>query len=155
MTAGITRSEFWRGALASWAAAAASGRATGALAQLAPNPATPPALSPLDLAFTTVERFRPFDLLPQPFVQVDEQFLRRAPATGLHPQGDPARIVHQPGSLRMASSRAEPTLIRTEAGPVAPYATIIVTAARTDAAQAGKIVGGPVRAWGQPVLPSL
>src|SRR3712207_5908542 len=119
MKPGITRLDFLRGAIASLATTAASpGRAADAVAQLAPRLAERLNPSILDLEFSIIEQFRPFDLLPKAFVQVHEQFreagLRRLMRTRLHSEGDPAQITHSPGRLRLTSSRSEPTLLRTE-----------------------------------------
>jgi hypothetical protein len=152
MKLGITRLDFLRGAIASLATAAVSpSRAADAIAQLAPPPAARLAPSLLDLEFSIVEQFRPFDLLPEGFVQVHEQFreasLRRLTRTGLQSEGAPAQMSLSPGRLRLTSSRAEPTLLRTEAGPVAPYCTVIVTigSSETGADEAGTVTAGLVR----------
>jgi hypothetical protein len=152
MKLGITRLDFLRGAIASLATAAVSpSRAADAIAQLAPPSAARLAPSLLDLEFSIVEQFRPFDLLPEGFVQVHEQFreasLRRLTRTGLQSEGAPAQMSLSPGRLRLTSSRAEPTLLRTEAGPVAPYCTVIVTigSSETGADEAGTVTAGLVR----------
>jgi hypothetical protein len=152
MKLGITRLDFLRGAIASLATAAISpSRAADAIAQLALPPAARLAPSLLDLEFSIVEQFRPFDLLPEGFVQVHEQFreasLRRLTRTGLQSEGAPAQMSLSPGRLRLTSSRAEPTLLRTEAGPVAPYCTVIVTigSSETGADEAGTVTAGLVR----------
>jgi hypothetical protein len=152
MKLGITRLDFLRGAIASLATAAVSpSRAADAIAQLALPPAARLAPSLLDLEFSSVEQFRPFDLLPEGFVQVHEQFreasLRRLTRTGLQSEGAPAQMSLSPGRLRLTSSRAEPTLLRTEAGPVAPYCTVIVTigSSETGADEAGTVTAGLVR----------
>jgi hypothetical protein len=152
MKLGITRLDFLRGAIASLATAAVSpSRAADAIAQLALPPAARLAPSLLDLEFSIVEQFRPFDLLPEGFVQVHEQFReassRRLTRTGLQSEGAPAQMSLSPGRLRLTSSRAEPTLLRTEAGPVAPYCTVIVTigSSETGADEAGTVTAGLVR----------
>jgi hypothetical protein len=152
MKLGITRLDFLRGAIASLATAAVSpSRAADAIAQLAPPSAARLAPSLLDLEFSIVEQFRPFDLLPEGFVQVHEQFReassRRLTRTGLQSEGAPAQMSLSPGRLRLTSSQAEPTLLRTEAGPVAPYCTVIVTigSSETGADEAGTVTAGLVR----------
>ena len=152
MKLGITRLDFLRGAIASLATAAVSpSRAADAIAQLALPPAARLAPSLLDLEFSIVEQFRPFDLLPEGFVQVHEQFReassRRLTRTGLQSEGAPAQMSLSPGRLRLTSSQAEPTLLRTEAGPVAPYCTVIVTigSSETGADEAGTVTAGLVR----------
>jgi hypothetical protein len=152
MKLGITRLDFLRGAIASLATAAVSpSRAADAIAQLALPPAARLAPSLLDLEFSIVEQFRPFDLLPEGFVQVHEQFReassRRLTRTGLQSEGAPAQMSLSPGRLRLTSSRAEPTLLRTEAGPVAPYCTVIVTigSSETGTDEAGTVTAGLVR----------
>jgi hypothetical protein len=152
MKLGITRLDFLRGTIASVATAAVSpSRAADAIAQLALPPAARLAPSLLDLKFSIVEQFRPFDLLPEGFVQVHEQFreasLRRLTRTGLQSEGAPAQMSLSPGCLRLTSSRAEPTLLRTEAGPVAPYCTVVVTigSSKTGTNEAGTVTAGLVR----------
>jgi hypothetical protein len=152
MKLGITRLDFLRGTIASVATAAVSpSRAADAIAQLALPPAARLAPSLLDLKFSIVEQFRPFDLLPEGFVQVHEQFreasLRRLTRTGLQSEGAPAQMTLSPGCLRLTSSRAEPTLLRTEAGPVAPYCTVVVTigSSKTGTNEAGTVTAGLVR----------
>jgi hypothetical protein len=152
MKLGITRLDFLRGTIASVATAAVSpSRAADAIAQLALPPAARLAPSLLDLKFSIVEQFRPFDLLPEGFVQVHEQFreasLRRLTRTGLQSEGAPAQMSLSPGCLRLTSSRAEPTLLRTEAGPVAPYCTVVVTigSSKTGTDEAGTVTAGLVR----------
>jgi hypothetical protein len=152
MKLGITRLDFLRGAIASLATAAVSpSRAADAIAQLAPPSAARLAPSLLDLEFSIVEQFRPFDLLPEGFVQVHEQFreasLRRLTRTGLQSEGAPAQMSLSPGRLRLTSSQAEPTLLRTEAGPVAPYCTVVVTigSSETGTDEAGTVTAGLVR----------
>jgi hypothetical protein len=73
--------------------------------------------------------------------------LRRLTRTGLQSEGAPAQMSLSPGRLRLTSSRAEPTLLRTEAGPVAPYCTVIVTigSSETGADEAGTVTAGLVR----------
>ena len=78
MKLGITRLDFLRNSIASLATTAISpGWAADAIAQLAPPSAERLAPSLLDLEFSIVEQFRPFDLLPERFVQVHEQFRRQ------------------------------------------------------------------------------
>ena len=152
MKLGITRSDFLRAAIASVATVAvAPSRAADAIAQLAPPSAGRPAPSLLDLEFSIVEQFRPFELLPEVFVQVREQFreasVRRLMRRGLQSEGTPAQMTLSPGRLRLTSSRAEPTLLRTEAGPVAPYCTVVVTmgSSKTGTDEAGTVTAGLVR----------
>jgi hypothetical protein len=148
----ITRLDFLRGAIASLATTAVSPSwSADAIAQLAPRPAERLEPSLLDLEFSIVEQFRPFDLLPEGFVQVHEQFreanLRRLTRTGLQSEGDPAQVALSPGRLRLTSSRAEPTLLRTETGPLAPYCTVVVTMSspETRTNEAGTVTAGLVR----------
>ncbi len=152
MKLGITRLDFLRGAAASLATIAASpSRAADAVPRLPPRPAERLEPSLLELEFSMVEQFRPFDLLPERFVQVHEQFreasLTRLMRTGLQPEGDPAQISHSPGRLRLASSRAEPTLLRTETGPLAPFGTVVVTtgSSETGIDEAGTLTAGLVQ----------
>jgi hypothetical protein len=152
MKLGITRLDFLRSSIASLATTAISPSwAADAIAQLAPRPAERLEPSLLDLEFSTVEQFRPFDLLPERFVQVHEQFrevgLRRRTRMGLQSDGDPAQITLSPGRLRLTSSQAEPTLLRTEAGPVAPYCTVTVTMASSETGtnEVGTVTAGLVQ----------
>jgi hypothetical protein len=152
MKLGITRLDFLRGAVASLATtAAAPSWGADAVAQLAPRPAGRLEPSLFDLEFSIVEQFRPFDLLPKGFVQVHEQFreasLRRLMRTGLQSEGALAQMTLSPGRLRLTSSRAEPTLLRTEAGPVAPYCTVVVTmgSSETGTDEAGTVTAGLVQ----------
>jgi hypothetical protein len=152
MKLGITRLDFLRGAVASLApTAAAPGWGADAVAQRAPRPAERLAPSLLDLEFSIVEQFRPFDLLPEGLVQVHEQFreasLRRLMRMGLQSDGAPAQMTLSPGRLRLTSFRVEPTLLRTEAGPVAPYCTVVVTigSSETGSDEAGTVTSGLVR----------
>jgi hypothetical protein len=152
MKLGITRLDFLRGAVASLATTAVSpSSAADAIAQLAPRPAERLEPSLLDLEFSIVEQFRPFDLLPEGFVQVHEQFreasLRRLTRTGLQSEGAPAQVTLSPGRLRLTSVRAEPTLLRTEAGPLAPYCTVVVAmgSPETGTDEAGTVNAGLVK----------
>src|SRR3954464_13454378 len=117
MRHGITRSDFLLGALARLAASgAAAGLGPGVLAQQLSRGTWPAGQEPslLDLEFRSVEQFRPFELLPQAFVQVHEQFGDRAAGwssvTGSNFEIDAAQFIRMPGRLRMVSSRPEPTL---------------------------------------------
>jgi hypothetical protein len=152
MKLGITRLDFLRGAVASLATTAAvPSWGADAVTQLAPRPANRLAPSLLDLEFSIVEQFRPFELLPEKFVQVHEQFreagLRGLTRMGLPSDGELAQMTLSPGRLRLTSSRAEPTLLRTEAGPVAPYCTVVVAMGSpvTGTDEAGTITAGLVQ----------
>jgi hypothetical protein len=152
MKLGISRLDFLRGAIASLATTAASPSwAADAVARLSPRPAERLEPSLLELEFSIVEQFRPFDLLPERFVQVHEQFREasstRLMRTGLQPDGDPARITHSPGRLRLTSSGSEPTLFRTETGPLAPFGTVVVTtgSSETGVDEAGTVTAGLVQ----------
>jgi hypothetical protein len=152
MRLGITRLDFLRGCAASLAITAVSPSwAADAIAQLSPRPAERPEPFLLDLEFSIVEQFRPFDLLPEKFVQVHEQFreasLGRLMRMGLQSDSDPAQMTLSPGRLRLTSSRAEPTLLRTKTGPVAPYGTVIVTmgSSETGTHDAGTVTAGLVQ----------
>ena len=73
--------------------------------------------------------------------------LRRLTRMGLQSDGDPAQMTLSPGRLRLTSSQAEPTLLRTEAGPVASYCTVTVTMApaETGTNEAGTVTAGLVQ----------
>jgi hypothetical protein len=130
----VTRAAFLRGTLTTLAGAFGS--------QLLPRPlsAQPfqsservgPALSPLDLEFTIAEQVRPFSLLPRRFVQLRDWFDGDAAARwarmALTADAPAAEISNVGPALRLRSASAAPTLFRTDIGPVAPYATVLVTA---------------------------
>lgn len=147
MKPGITRAEFVRGALATWAA----GTAAPIRAQPLVRPEPGPGPSLLDLDFSAVAQFRPFDLLPDAFAQVGERFpgafSGRLAAMPLQAEGTPAEVSPGAEGLRMLSSRLEPTLLRTDARPVAPYATVIAELAPPGAGvqPGGTVVVGLVR----------
>jgi hypothetical protein len=162
MKLGITRLDFLRGSIASLATTAASPSwAVDAIAQLAPRPAERLEPSLLDLEFSIIEQFRPFDFLPEKFTQVHEQFreaaLRRFTITGGQSKGDLAQMTLSPGRLRLTSSRAEPTLLRSEIGPLAPYCTVVVTmgASETGINEAGTVAAGLVQDAGNYVVASF
>jgi hypothetical protein len=162
MMLGITRLDFLRGAATSLATTAVSpSLAVGAIAQLSPRAPERSEPSLFDLEFSIVEQFRPFDLLPEKFVQVHEQFregsLGRLTRMGLQSDGNPARMTLSPGRLRLTSSQAEPTLLRTETGPLAPYCTVIVTmgAPETGTNEAGTVTAGLVQDASNYVLASF
>ena len=151
MKRGITRSDFLRGTIASLATTAASPGWADVIAQHSPSSAERPQPSLLDLEFTILEQFRPLDFLPGRFVQIHEQF-RKASLTpsmlsGLQSEGHPAQVTHTPGRLRLTSFRTEPTLLRTDARPLAPYGIVIVTMATPEprASGEGTIAAGLVR----------
>jgi hypothetical protein len=103
MKLGITRLDFLHGCAASLAITAVSpGWAADAIAELSPHPAERPKPTLLNLEFSIVEQFRPFDLLPEKFIQVHEQFreatLRRLTRMGLPSDGDPAQVTLSPGA---------------------------------------------------------
>ncbi len=153
---GISRAAFLRGTLAAAVAAAAGPRLLQSpVAAAEPAPGTPtvdPALSPLDLDFSIIERFRPFDLLPRRFVQVREWFDSAATAARYADAAvrleAPAASIDQTGrGLRVGLPAQAPVLFRADTGPVAPYATVIVStaAAAQDGGRRAAIVAGLVR----------
>src|SRR3712207_1164004 len=102
MKLGITRLNFLRGSIASLATTAASPSwAADAITQLAPRPAERLEPSLLDLEFSIIEQFRPFNLLPERFTQVHEQFretaLRPFTGTGVQSDSDLAQMTLSPG----------------------------------------------------------
>jgi hypothetical protein len=156
---GISRAAFLRGGLAVAAAATAGPRFLGSLAAVDETAAgaavVSPALSPLDLDFAIAERFRPFDLLPRRFAQLREWFdgadvAARYAAAAVQADGHPASLARTGGgTLRVRSATAAPTLFRTGSGPVAPFATVIVSTAPTAPGQAAPrqaaVIAGLVR----------
>ena len=153
---GISRAAFLRGTLAAAVAAAAGPRflqspVAAAEPATASTPTVDPALSPLDLDFSIIEQFRPFDLLPRRFVQVREWFDSAAAAARY---GDaamrleaPAPSIDQTGrALQVGLPAQAPVLFRADSGPVAPFATVIVSTAATAQDGGGKaaIVAGRV-----------
>ena len=154
LPAALSRAAFLRGALAAAISAAAGPRLLAGVAEAAESAAATvsPALSPLDLRFSIEEQFRPFDLLPRRFVQVSERFDgagadRYAAAEALQAEGQPARAGRVGQALRLKSAAAAPTLFRTNAGPVAPYATVIVSVGTAPQGSGGEaaVVAGLVR----------
>src|SRR3954454_14048385 len=150
----LSRAAFLRGALAAAIGAAAGPRLLAGVAEAAGSAAATvrPALSPLDLRFSIEEQFRPFDLLPRRFVQVNERFDgaaadRYAAADALQAEGQPARAGRAGQALRLRSAAAAPMLFRTNARPVAPYATVIVSVATASQGSGGgaAVVAGLVR----------
>ena len=154
---GISRAAFLRGTLAAAIAAAAGPRllqspVAAAEPATAGAPTVDPALSPLDLDFSIIEQFRPFDLLPRRFVQVREWFDSAAAAARYADAAmrleAPAASIDQTGrALRVGLPAQAPVLFRADSGPVAPFATVIVSTAATAQDGGGKaaIVAGLVR----------
>lgn len=153
---GISRAAFLRGTLATAVIAIAGRRVPaplGAAAEPAPGlTSIHPALSPLDLRFSTVEQVRPFELLPRRFAQVREWFnsaaiVRRYTGTAVQAEGRPAEVSQIAGALRIRSIVDALTLFHTNSGPVAPYAAVIVTlgTARRSRGTSATIVAGLVR----------
>ena len=125
-----SRSEFLKllGAAGIGAAAGASvlpGRAGGAVETT---------LQPTDFHFTTRERFRPFHLLAYNFVRLDDRFdsntigdytiLRPGP-----PNEDDGFIQVGAGTLRFAGQDDYYTIVKSDTGQQAPYATVIIDVA--------------------------
>jgi hypothetical protein len=115
-------------------------------------PTVDPTLSPLDLDFSTIEQFRPFDLLPRRFVQVREWFDSAAAAARYADAAmrleAPAASIDQTGrALRVGLPAQGAVLFRAASGPVAPFATVIVSTAATAQDGGGKaaILAGLVR----------
>jgi hypothetical protein len=149
---GISRAAFLRGTLAAAVAAATGPRFLWSPAAAADAATVDPALSPLDLDFSIIERFRPFDLLPRRFVQVREWFDSAATAAryadaAMRPEAHAASVDQTGRALRVGFPVQAPVLFRTDSGPVAPYATAIVSTAATAQDSEGKaaIVAGLVR----------
>jgi hypothetical protein len=151
---GLSRAALLRGGLAAALAAVAGPRVLEGTAALAAEPAArvSPALSPLDLDFSIIEQFRPFDLLPRRFTQVRERFADAAAAgryagAGTQAESRSARAGRVGEALRVRSAAATPTLFRTGARPVAPFATVIVSTGSTAQGSGGEaaVVAGLVR----------
>ena len=130
----VTRAAFLRGTLTTLAGAFGSQFLPRRLSaqSFQSSERVGPALSPVDLDFSIVEQVRPFSLLPQRFVQLRDWFdgdaAERWARMALQ-KGGPRTEVNKVGpALRLRSASAAPTLFRTEIGPVAPYATVLVTA---------------------------
>ncbi|HEU4519984.1 MAG TPA: hypothetical protein VFS03_10755, partial [Microvirga sp.] len=113
---------------------------------LAPAAGAAPALSPLDLDFAIVAQFRPFDLLPRPFVEVSERFTQgAAPRAVAACAGGPAeRLADAGAALRLRPAGDAPLLVRSRERPAAPFATAIVTVPADGAAE-GAVLAGLVR----------
>jgi hypothetical protein len=91
-------------------------------------------LEPTDFSFTTRERFRPFHLLAENFVQLDDSFNSNTAAnyTPLYP-GEPTEAN---GSYRVRDGKMlffgpddYYTILKSDTGQVAPFATVIVEVA--------------------------
>jgi hypothetical protein len=149
---GISRAAFLRGTLAAAVTAVAGSRFLWSPVAAADVATVDPALSPLDLDFSIIEQFRPFDLLPRRFVQVREWF-DSAAAAGRYADAAmrlevPAASIDQTGrALRVGLPAQAPVLFRAASGPVAPFATVIVSTAATAQDGGGKaaILAGLVR----------
>jgi len=91
-------------------------------------------LDPTDFHFTTRERFRPFDLLAENFVRLDDDFnsntisnytiLRPGP-----PSEDDGFVQVGEGQLRFAGQDDYYTILKSDTGQQAPFATVIIDVA--------------------------
>ena len=91
-------------------------------------------LEPTDFHFTTRERFRPFDLLAKNFVQLDDSFgmntrgnytvLRPGP-----PNEDDGYVRIGEGTARFAGQDDYYTILKSNTGQRAPFATVIIDVA--------------------------
>jgi hypothetical protein len=91
-------------------------------------------LEPKDFHFTTRERFRPFDLLAENFVQLDDSFSTNTKSnyTILRPgqsSEDDGVITISNGKLRFDGQDDYYTVLKSNTGQRAPYATVIVDVA--------------------------
>ncbi len=91
-------------------------------------------LQPTDFSFTTREQFRPFHLLAENFVQLDDSFntntignytiLRPGP-----PEEDDGFVRVQDGKMRFTGQDDYYTILRSNTGQEAPFATVIIEVA--------------------------
>lgn len=142
---GVSRADFLRGVAATTLAAALAPRLLPGVADAAEG--ATPSLSPLQLRFSVVEQFRPFDLLPRRFVQVSERFDGASAFGGLQVEGRTGRAMQEGNALKVRSAGAAPTLFRTGGRPLAPYATAIVSVGTTVQSGGGEaaVLAGLVR----------
>lgn len=144
----VSRAAFLRGTMAATLAAALGPRLLGGGADAAEAASVSPALSPLQLGFSIIEQFRPFDLLPERFVQVNERFDGKAAGFAeLQVEGRTGKATQSGDAMRIKSVGTSPTLFRTGGRPVAPYATAIVGTGATAQGRGGEaaVVTGLVR----------
>jgi hypothetical protein len=91
-------------------------------------------LQPTDFTFSTRERFRPFHLLAENFVRLDDSFNRstRGNYTILRPgppNEDDGYVQVGEGKLRFAGQDDYYTILKSYTGQRAPYATVIINVA--------------------------
>jgi hypothetical protein len=105
-------------------------------------------LSPFDLDFSIIQRYRPIDLLAPHLVQVRVRFDHPNAAAdlgaGMQARGEVAQVEPAGAAIRVTSPAADATLFRTGARPVAPYATVILDVAgpaRGSGGQAAVLAG--------------
>lgn len=91
-------------------------------------------LQPTDFSFTTREQFRPFNLLAKNFVRLDDSFntntvgdytiLRPGP-----PEEDDGSVRGGDGKMRFSGQDDYYTVLKSDTGQEAPYATVIIEVA--------------------------
>ena len=91
-------------------------------------------LQPTDFSFTTREQFRPFNLLAKNFVQLDDSFNTNTVGdyTILHPgplEEDDGFVRAGDGKMRFTGQDDYYTILKSNTGQEAPYATVIVEVA--------------------------
>jgi hypothetical protein len=116
------------------AGAAGIGAAAGASLLPAAEAAVRTKLDPTEFSFSTREQFRPFDLLAKNFVQLDDSFDRNTTGnyTVLRPgssEEDDGSVRAGNGKLRFTGQDAYYTILKSNTGQKAPFATVIVEVA--------------------------
>jgi len=113
------------------AGAAGLGAAAGAsLLQAEAEAAARTNLEPTDFTFTIRERFRPFDLLAKNFVELDDSFNTNTTGnyTVLAPEGNAGTVRVSNGKLSIRGEEHY-TILQSDTGQEAPFATVIVDVA--------------------------
>jgi hypothetical protein len=92
------------------------------------------AVSPTDFSFSTQTKFRPFNLLAKNFIQLDDTF--NTDTTGEYtilrpgpPDEDDGTVEAGGGTLRFSGQNDYYTVLKSDTGQEAPYATVIVDVA--------------------------
>lgn len=133
-----------------------------AAAQQRPTPGGPPSPRPgrpglAGLSFDIVERYRPFALLAEGFVELDDPFDTdsRSSYEVLSPTGTPGAVIVGGGALRIDGATAHDTLLRSDTRQVAPFATVLVDVVATSGSSSqDAVVAGLVQDADNAVLVS-
>lgn len=163
MTATYSRAAFLRALGIATAGATLGPTLLAGSAAAQPAPGAPPAagrppgpgrLGLADLSFDIVARHRPFALLAEGFVQLDDSFHADSLPSYrvLTPGGSPGTLTAGGGTLRVGGQRAHTTLLRSDTRQVAPFATVVVDV--TALGPRDTVVAGLLREDGDGVLVS-